>query len=103
MGYFGMAYYLENQGKVKALKINGVAPSIETAKAGQYTPLSRPLFIYVSKESLKKPQVREYVRFYLDQIDTDLIKQIGYVPMTTAEKNEMMDKFEDALADLGLE
>lgn len=99
-GYFGMAYYLENKDKVKALSVNGVMPSIETAKNGEYTPLSRPLFIYVAKESLNKPQVREYVRFYLENTDSDIIKQIGYVPMTTEDSEAMLDKLEQAIADI---
>ncbi len=103
MGYFGMAYYLENKDKVKALKVNGVMPSIESAKSGDYTPLSRPLFIYVAKSSLERPEVRAFVRFYLERIDTDLIKEVGYVPMTSADKADQMEKFEAALADLGVE
>jgi phosphate transport system substrate-binding protein len=99
-GYFGMAYYLENKDKVKALKVNGVMPSIETAKSGEYTPLSRPLFIYVAKESLTKPQVREFVRFYLKNTDSDIIKQIGYVPMTSEDSQAMLDKLEQAIADV---
>jgi phosphate transport system substrate-binding protein len=100
MGYFGMAYYLENKDRVKALKVGGVAPSLETAKSGQYKPLSRPLFIYVNSESLKRPEMEAFIRFYLDQIDTSMISQIGYVPMTAAEKQAMVDKFEKALASL---
>ncbi len=96
-GYFGMAYYLENKDKVKALKVNGVMPSIETAKSGEYTPLSRPLFIYVAKESLEKPQVREFARFYLERTDSDIIKQIGYVPMTTEDSEAMLEKLEEAI------
>lgn len=103
MGYFGMAYYLENKGIIKALSVDGVMPSIETAKSGEYTPLSRPLFIYVSKDELKRAEVREFVRFYLDRIDTEMIKEIGYVPMTTADKEEQLEKLESAIADLGVE
>jgi phosphate transport system substrate-binding protein len=99
LGYFGMAYYLENKDKVKALKVNGVMPSIETAKSGEYTPLARPLYIYVSSASLARPEVAAYVQYYLEQIDTDLIKEIGYVPMTSDAKNEMVERFEKALAD----
>ncbi|MFW6343973.1 MAG: PstS family phosphate ABC transporter substrate-binding protein [Sediminispirochaetaceae bacterium] len=103
IGYFGMAYYLENKDKIKALSVDGVMPSIETAKSGEYSPLSRPLFIYVSKDELKRPEVREFVRFYLDRIDTELIKEIGYVPMTTADKEEQIEKLESAIDDLGVE
>ncbi|MCF7927739.1 MAG: PstS family phosphate ABC transporter substrate-binding protein [Spirochaetales bacterium] len=103
LGYFGMAYYLENKDKVKALSVNGVMPSLETAKSGEYSPLSRPLFIYVRKDSLERPEVREFVRFYLERIDTEIISQIGYVPMTSTDKAAQMEKFESALADLGVE
>jgi phosphate transport system substrate-binding protein len=91
MGYFGMAYYLENKSKVKALKVDGVLPSIDSAKSGKYTPLSRPLFIYVSTESLKRPEVEEFIRFYIKQTSTDMIKEIGYVPLTEAEMKSNLD------------
>jgi len=100
MGYFGMAYYLENKDKVKAIKLDGVKPSIETAKSGKYSPLSRPLFIYVSSESLKRREVEEYVRYYLQQTSTDLIKEIGYVPMTEADMKRNLARFEDVVAEL---
>jgi len=100
MGYFGMAYYIENQDKVKALEVNGVGPSIETAKSGQYTPLSRPLFIYVSSESLKRPEVEEFVRFYIKQTSTSIIKEIGYVPLTEAEMKVNLEDFEAFVAGL---
>ncbi|MBN1838069.1 MAG: phosphate ABC transporter substrate-binding protein, partial [Spirochaetales bacterium] len=100
IGYFGMAYYLENKDRVKALKVNGVAPSLETAKSGQYKPLSRPLFIYVNSESLKRPEMEAFIRFYLDLIDSSMISEIGYVPMSAAEKQAMLDTFEKAVADL---
>lgn len=100
MGYFGMAYYLENKGDVKALTVNGVEPSIPTAKSGAYNPLSRPLFIYVSSKSLSKPEVEEYVRFYIELTSTDLIKEIGYVPMTEDDMKKNLDKFEQAVKEL---
>ena len=57
----------------------------------------------MAKESLKRPEVRAFVKFYLERIDGEMIKQIGYVPMTEADKQEQIDKFEKALADLGVE
>lgn len=98
MGYFGMAYYLENKDKVKALKVNGVMPSIPTAKAGEYV-LSRPLFIYVSNKALSRPEVVEFVRFYLERTGDDIIKQIGYVPMTAEDVQANLEKFEAAVAE----
>ncbi len=100
MGYFGMAYYLENQSKLKPLKVNGVLPSMESAKSGEYSPLSRPLFIYVSSKALKRPEVEEFVRFYIKQTNTTMIKEIGYVPLTDDEMKANLDKFEKFVAGL---
>jgi phosphate transport system substrate-binding protein len=102
MGYFGMAYYLENRDSLKALKVNGVGPSIETAKTGTYSPLSRPLFIYVSSKSLSRPEVQEFLRFYIEQTSTELIREIGYVPMTEPDMQSNMKVLEDAIAQYGM-
>ena len=84
LGYFGFAYYIENQKKLKAVPIDGgkggVAPSAKTVEDGTYQPLSRPIFIYVSKKSLDKPEVKEFVEFYLKQAP-ELVKQVKYVPL----------------------
>jgi phosphate transport system substrate-binding protein len=102
MGYFGMAYYLENKGSIKALKLEGVMPSIETAKTGQYSPLSRPLFIYANSKSLARPEMQEFLRFYIELTSTDLVKEIGYVPMTEPEMKNNMEKLEDAIKKYGM-
>src|SRR4030095_3635913 len=84
LGYFGFAYYVENQNKLKAVAVDGgkgpVAPSPKTVEDGTYQPLSRPIFIYVSKKSMDKPEVREFVEFYLKNAPT-LVKQVKYVPL----------------------
>ncbi|MBI1995378.1 MAG: PstS family phosphate ABC transporter substrate-binding protein [Deltaproteobacteria bacterium] len=84
LGYFGFAYYVENQKKLKAVPIDGgkgpVAPTVKTVEDGSYQPLSRPIFIYVSKKSLDKPEVKEFVEFYLKQAP-QLVKQVKYVPL----------------------
>ena len=72
--YFGYTYYEQNQDKLKALEIddgNGcVAPSAETAQSGEYTPLSRPLFVYVNnKEYSEDPAVKEFVDFYIENLE----------------------------------
>ena len=104
IGYFGFAYYSENKDSVKAVAIdNGdgcVKPSLDTAKSGEYKPLARPLFIYVAKESLEKEQVREFVRFYLERTDSDLISQIGYVPLSEEKAQENLDKLESAIEEV---
>jgi phosphate transport system substrate-binding protein len=84
LGYFGFAYYVENQKKLKAVAVDGgkgpVAPSPKTVEDGTYQPLSRPIFIYVSKKSMDKPQVKEFIEFYLKNA-ADLVKQVKYVPL----------------------
>jgi phosphate transport system substrate-binding protein len=84
LGYFGFSYYVENQNKLKAVPIDTgkgpVAPSPKTVEDGTYQPLSRPIFIYVSKKSMDKPEVREFVEFYLKNAPI-LVKQVKYVPL----------------------
>ena len=85
LGYFGYAYYAENQDKLKAVPIvnkqgKGVLPSEATVKDGSYNPLSRPIFIYVNKKSLAKPEVRGFVEFYLQQAPS-LVQEVKYVAL----------------------
>jgi phosphate transport system substrate-binding protein len=82
LGYFGLAYYLENSSRLKALTIDGgngtcVAPSAQTVENGTY-PLSRPLFIYVKKSEVAKPEVKAFVDFYMANAAT-LAADVGYV------------------------
>jgi phosphate transport system substrate-binding protein len=89
LGFFGLAYYLENTSKLKAVAIKpkedskAVLPSVESARDGSYQPLSRPIFIYVSKKSVDaKPEVATFVEFYLDKKNSlKLVKEVGYVPL----------------------
>jgi phosphate transport system substrate-binding protein len=84
LGFFGYAYYSENSKKLKAVAIdNGkgpVAPSEKTVLDGTYQPLSRPIYIYVSKKALEKPEVREFTEFYLKNAPK-LVKEVKYVPL----------------------
>lgn len=81
LGYFGYAYYLAQKDKLKELKINDVYPIEDNIRKGKYKPLSRPLYIYVNKKSLKeKPKVKEFVLFYLENA-TQLVKEEGYIPL----------------------
>lgn len=83
LGYFGFAYYVENKDKLKLLGVDAgsgpVKPSMETVMDNSYTPLARPLFIYVSKASLKNEVTKEFVKFYLANA-AELSKEVGYVP-----------------------
>jgi phosphate transport system substrate-binding protein len=84
LGYFGFAYFIENQDKLKAVAIDGgkgpILPSAETVENGTYAPLSRPIFIYVNAKALGKPEVKEFVEFYLKNA-AKLVKEVKYIPL----------------------
>ncbi|OHC64752.1 MAG: protein sphX [Rhodocyclales bacterium RIFCSPLOWO2_02_FULL_63_24] len=84
IGYFGFAYYIENAGKLKAAAIwNGkkfVAPSAAVVEDGSYQPLARPIFIYVNAKSLEKPEVKEFVHFYMKH-GAKLTQEVKYVQL----------------------
>ena len=84
LGYFGYAYYAENPDKLKVVAVDSgegcVAPTVETIETGEYAPLSRPMFIYVSTKSLERPEVEAFVEFYLENA-RELISEVGYVPL----------------------
>jgi phosphate transport system substrate-binding protein len=98
LGFFGLAYYEENQNDLKLVAVdNGkgepVKPSMETVSNGTYAPLSRPIFIYVSKEAALKEPVQRFVTFYLENA-SKLVKQIGYVPMPDSAYQNQLEKFQ---------
>ncbi|HEV2798371.1 MAG TPA: PstS family phosphate ABC transporter substrate-binding protein [Nocardioides sp.] len=101
VGFFGYTYYEENQDTLKALEIdsgNGcVAPSAETAQAGEYTPLARPLFIYVSNSSYSDNEaVKAYVDFYIENLAD--IAEIGqFIPLS----DELYSETQSTLESLG--
>ena len=104
LGYFGFAYYVENKDKIKVVPIQQgdkkpVAPNMTTINNGSYAPLSRPIFIYVNLKSAKKPEVRQFVRFYLKQAK-ELVAEVGYVPLPDQEYQKYLDKFEDDILKL---
>jgi phosphate transport system substrate-binding protein len=84
LGYFGFAYYIENQKKLKAVGVDGgkgpVLPSPEAVENGTYAPLSRPIFIYVNAKSMDKPEIREFIEYYLKNAPK-LVKEVKYVPL----------------------
>ncbi|CCJ32834.1 PstS family phosphate ABC transporter substrate-binding protein [Caloramator australicus] len=91
MGFFGHSYYEENKDNLKALKVNGVEPTTENIRNGSYKPLSRPLFIYVNTKSLERPELKAFVKFYLENAK-DLVEQVGYVPLEDAKYTEQLNK-----------
>lgn len=95
LGYFGYAYYVENTGKLKLVAVDGgkgpVLPFEQTISDGTYKPLSRPLFIYVNKDSLKHPEVKEFVKYYLLE-GRKLVPQAGYVKMPDSVYEEGLSR-----------
>jgi phosphate transport system substrate-binding protein len=89
LGFFGYAYYVENQAKLRLVAIddendsNGKGPILPSPAAvidGSYSPLSRPIFIYVSRAAVDRPEVNAFVKFYLDQA-AKLVGEVGYIPL----------------------
>ncbi len=91
LAYFGFAYFIENKDRVNVVAVDGVKPSLKSIRSGKYKPLSRPLFIYVNKESLKKPQVKAYIKFYL-RTAGELTEEVGYVPLSDEEYQAELGK-----------
>lgn len=106
MGYLGFAYYSTNQDRVKALAVDDgdgepVEPSLETARSGEYTPLSRPLFTYPAKSSLAEEHIAEFARFWLENSTSEKIvaEDVGYVPLGEDDQQEQLDTLEAAIED----
>jgi phosphate transport system substrate-binding protein len=94
LGYFGYAYYEQNRDRLKLVAVddgdesNGagaIAPSPETVAAGTYRPLSRPVFVYAKVAALERPEVRDFVEFYLTQ-GVPLVREVGYIPLKEREQ-----------------
>jgi phosphate transport system substrate-binding protein len=101
MGYFGFSYYEENQDTLKALAIDGgegcVEPSVETAQASEYAPLARPLFVYVKNESLRRPEMKAFVEYYIRESQA-IAEDALFVPLTDDQESEALAALEAAVA-----
>ena len=101
LGFFGLAYYEQNQDRLKLVQVDGgngcVAPSAETVQNLTYTPLSRPLFVYVSAESLKRPEVQEFMRFSVADANV-YTEEVGYVDSPLKVYTDDQAKLEAAIA-----
>jgi len=93
IGFFGCAYYFENQDKLRAIPIvnskidRAVGPTPKTIEDGSYAPFSRPLFIYVNAKNARKRHIRAFVEFYLANA-AELAEEVGYVKLP----QEMYDR-----------
>lgn len=104
LGYFGYAYYADNQDKVKLVAIahgddasQAVLPTDETILSGAYKPLSRPLFIHINLKSLKKPQVAEFVKYYIAK-GQDYVKEVHYIQLPENDLKESQQRLTEALS-----
>jgi phosphate transport system substrate-binding protein len=109
LGFFGYAYYEENKGKLKAVAVddeddsNGqgaILPSIETVKDGSYAPLSRPLFIYVHSKAAGRPEVVDFMNFYLESAG-ELAQEVGYIPLPDELYEEQKQKLKQFASGAG--
>ncbi len=101
LGFFGYGYYEENRDKLKLVPLddetdaNGkgpIAPSAETVRGGTYQPLARPIFIYVAHTALQRPEVEQFVEFYLTK-GPALVDEVGYVPLGDTGYRLALDRF----------
>jgi phosphate transport system substrate-binding protein len=101
LGYFGYAYFRENRDRLKLVAVDGgegcVLPSDETVSDGSYAPLSRPLYMYVSRRAAERPEVRAFVDFMLEHAP-DLVPATGYLALDRARYQALKAEF-DAGAD----
>jgi phosphate transport system substrate-binding protein len=98
IAFFGLAYYVENAEELNCVAIdpgNGkpVLPSVEAVENGSYTPLSRPLFLYVSTEAARRPEVDDFVRFYIKKAP-ELVGEVGYVPLPQLLYTKLLQRYE---------
>jgi phosphate transport system substrate-binding protein len=96
LGYFGYAYYEQNQDKLRVVSVDSgsgcVAPTRETIESGEYSPLSRPLYIYVSREAAGRPEVAAFVDFYLGTVN-ELVSEVGYIPVPESTLGQETDEW----------
>ncbi|OGQ04601.1 MAG: protein sphX [Deltaproteobacteria bacterium RIFCSPLOWO2_12_FULL_44_12] len=97
LGYFGFAYYVENQNKLKAVAVDGgkggILPSQKTVEDGTYEPLSRPIFIYINNKSLDRKEVKEFVEFYLKNA-AKLVQEVKYIPLPAKAYEMVLGNFQ---------
>lgn len=97
LGYMPLAYYLENTKKVKALAVvnssrKAILPSRETVENSTYSPLSRPIFIYVSAKAALRPEMKEFISMYLNKA-SEIVPQVKYVPLPEKAYADILKNF----------
>ena len=104
LGYFGFTYFEENADKLNAVAVDSgagcVAPSVETAQDGSYTPLSRPLFIYPSVAAVKQPQVKAFFDYYVAN-DASIAEGALFIPLNETQKAALQSSYDALIAQAG--
>ena len=100
LGFFGFAYYIENKDKLKVVPVNGVTPSVETVKNKSYTPLSRPLYLYINSKAAARPEVQSFMEFYFTNGGA-LAQEVGFIALTDDEYRQQQEKFSAFVNTLG--
>ena len=97
LGYFGFAYYAAHKDKMTAVAVDAgkgpVLPSLENVTNATYTPLSRPLFIYVRDTAASRPEIKEFVQFLMSR--GDLVAEVGYLPLPKQAYALSLKHFQD--------
>jgi phosphate transport system substrate-binding protein len=100
LGYFGLSYFEQNQDTLNDVEVDGgsgcVAPSSQTVQDGSYTPLSRPLFVYVKNTSLQKPEVAAFMKYILDN-QAQIAEKALFVPMTDEQAQKAESDYTAAI------
>ena len=96
LGFFGLAYYEENKERLKLVGVNGgngvITPTVSSVKDGTYSPLSRLVFIYVSKTAAQRPEVKSFVNFYMENA-AQLVQDVGYIPLPDDQYKKEAEEF----------
>lgn len=106
LGYFGFTYYEENMDSLKAVAIDSgsgcIEPSVEAARDGSYTPLSRPLFVYVSAQAMQRPEVADFFQYFVDN-DAAIAEAALFIPLSDEGLSQLKDDFAALLAEAGVQ
>jgi phosphate transport system substrate-binding protein len=105
MGYFGLSYVEENEGRVKAVAVENedgecVPPSTETVQDGSYNPLGRPLFLYAKQESFSRTEIQAFMQFALDR-NAEIAEGALFVPLTDEQLQTAQGGLDSAIAAAG--
>ena len=100
LGFFGYAFFVENADRLKAVAVDGgggcVEPTVETINDGSYSPLSRPLFIYVAEAAAGEVDVKEFTRFFLSQDGRELVDEVGFISFPAQVYDLALARFENS-------